>query len=72
LALVDWGFTTAGYEKIVACTMAINHASRNVMEKIGMHHVRTEVPSFRSRVSGAADGEVWYELSRSGWNGNRC
>jgi RimJ/RimL family protein N-acetyltransferase len=72
MALVSWGFTSAGYDKVVACTMAVNHASRRVMEKVGMHHVRTEFPSFRSRVPGAGEGEVWYEVSRSGWDGSRC
>ena len=28
-ALVDWGFRSAGYEQIVACTMAVNQASRS-------------------------------------------
>jgi len=35
-ALVDWGFRSNGYEKIVASTMAVNRGSRRVMEKIGM------------------------------------
>ena len=32
-ALVNWGFRSGGYDKIVATTMAVNHASRRVMEK---------------------------------------
>ncbi|MET3613374.1 RimJ/RimL family protein N-acetyltransferase [Rhizobium aquaticum] len=66
LALLDWGFASAGYEKIVACTMAINLGSRRVMEKLGMRHVRTvEVTS--SSIPGADEGEVWYEVSRTEW-----
>ena len=68
-ALVDWGFTSAGYDKVVACTMAVNHGSRRVMEKIGMRHVRTDFPDFPARIPGAEEGEVWYELLRSEWSG---
>ncbi len=71
-ALVTCGFDSAGYAKVDACTMAVNHASRRVLEKIGMQHIRTEFPSFHSRIPGAAGGEVWYELSRSEWNSNKC
>ncbi|KRE00394.1 GCN5 family acetyltransferase [Bosea sp. Root381] len=66
-ALVDWGFASSGFEKLVACTLAVNIGSRRVMEKIGMRHVRTEFPTFPSRIPGAEEGEVWYELLRSEW-----
>jgi RimJ/RimL family protein N-acetyltransferase len=68
-ALVDWGFTSARYDKVIACTMAVNCGSRRVMEKIGMKHVRTDFPVFAASIAGAEDGEVWYELLRSEWNG---
>lgn len=51
-ALVAWGFDVAGYDRITACTMAVNHASRRVMEKVGMTHLRTE------------KGDVWYEITQ--------
>ncbi len=66
-ALVDWGFTNAAYDKIIACTMAVNHGSRRVMEKIGMRYVRTDFPDFPIRIPGAEQGDVWYELLRSEW-----
>ncbi len=67
-ALVDWGFRSGGYDKIVACTMAVNRGSRRVLEKIGMTYVRTV--SFDSDpFPGTEHGEVWYELMRSEWNG---
>jgi RimJ/RimL family protein N-acetyltransferase len=66
-ALVNWGFRSGGYEKIVAITMAVNHASRRVMEKIGMNHVRTVAVDFPDPIPGSEHGEVWYELMRSGW-----
>lgn len=69
LALTNWGFSSAGYDKIVACTMAVNKGSRRVMEKIGMKHVRTDFPDFPAYIPGAEDGEVWYELLRSDWEG---
>lgn len=62
-ALADWGFRSAGYETIVASTMAVNQASRRVMEKIGMVHARTEFPFFPDPIPGKEEGEVWYALS---------
>jgi len=70
-ALINWGFSSAGYDKVIACTMAVNHGSRRVMEKIGMKHVRTNFPDFPARIPGAEEGEVWYELLRSEWNGHQ-
>jgi RimJ/RimL family protein N-acetyltransferase len=67
LALVNWGFGSGGYDKIVATTMAVNHASRRVMEKIGMTYART-VSFDAAPFPGTEYGEVWYELTRSGWN----
>ena len=51
--------------------MAVNHASRRVMEKIGLNCARTvpvggPVFPFPGSVK---HGEVWYELVRSQWNG---
>lgn len=69
-ALVDWGFKSAGYEKIVATTMAVNHASRRVMEKIGMKHARTVPVDWPDPFPGSEDGEVWYELMRAEWSGD--
>ncbi len=68
-ALVTWGFGSAGYDRIVACTMAVNRGSRRVMEKLGMRHTRTTFPDLAPLIPGAEQGEVWYELLRSDWNG---
>lgn len=67
LALIDWGFSTAGYDRVIACTMAVNTRSRRVMEKIGMKHVRTDFPYFPDIIPGADEGEVFYELLASDW-----
>lgn len=63
-ALAAWGLSMAGYDRITATTMAVNLASRRVMEKIGMVHVRTEVVSWPDPIPGSEHGEVWYELRR--------
>ena len=68
-ALVNWGFRSGGYDKIVGTTMAVNHASRRVMEKIGMTHARTDHVDRPDPIPGSEEGEVWYELTRSGWSG---
>lgn len=67
-ALVDWGFANCRYDTVVATTMAVNHASRRVMEKIGMKHTRTVVADWPDPIPGSEHGEVWYELMRSEWN----
>lgn len=67
-ALIDWGFRSNGYKRIVASTMAVNNASRRVMEKIGMNHVRTVQADWLTPIAGSEHGEVWYELVRSQWN----
>jgi RimJ/RimL family protein N-acetyltransferase len=63
-ALIDWGFGSAGYDRIVATTMTVNHASRRVMEKLGMRHTRTEFPEWPDPIEGSDEGEVWYERTR--------
>lgn len=65
-ALVNWGFKVAGFEKVVACTMATNTRSRRVMEKIGMRYTRT-VPFEAAHFPDTEQGEVWYELTRPVW-----
>jgi RimJ/RimL family protein N-acetyltransferase len=66
-ALVNWGFRSAGYDKIVACTLAVNHGSRRVLDKIGMHHART-VAYTAEPFPGTEHGIVWYELMLTKWN----
>lgn len=64
-ALVSWGFNSGGCERIVATTMAVNHGSRRVMEKIGMKYMRTVFADFPDSIPGSEHGDVWYELTRS-------
>jgi RimJ/RimL family protein N-acetyltransferase len=65
-ALIDWGFGSNGYDKIVSGTMAVNHGSRRVMEKIGMRYART-APCEGDPFPGTEHGDVWYALTRSEW-----
>jgi RimJ/RimL family protein N-acetyltransferase len=67
-ALVDWGFRNAGYDKVMSTTMAVNNASRRVMERIGMSYVRTDYVEWPDPIPGSEQGEVWYELTRLEWN----
>jgi ribosomal-protein-alanine N-acetyltransferase len=40
---LNYGFTAAGLERIVAVAVEENTASRRIMEKLGMHYEKTEV-----------------------------
>jgi RimJ/RimL family protein N-acetyltransferase len=68
-ALIDWGFRRAGYDRVAATTMAVNRASRRVMEKIGMTYIRTIPFDGPDPIAGSELGEVWYEVTHSDWNG---
>jgi RimJ/RimL family protein N-acetyltransferase len=68
--LVNWGFRSGRYDKIFASTMAVNHASRRVLEKIGLKYARKIHVDWPDPFPGSEDGEVEYELMRSGWNGS--
>jgi RimJ/RimL family protein N-acetyltransferase len=68
-ALVDWGFRSCGYDRIVATTMAVNQALRRVMEKAGLKYARTVSVDWPDPFPGSEHGDVWYELMRSQWSG---
>jgi RimJ/RimL family protein N-acetyltransferase len=68
-ALVGWGFRSAGYDKIAAITMTVNHGSRRVLEKIGFSYARTVSLDWLYPFPGTEHGEICYELTRSEWNG---
>lgn len=57
-ALVDRGFTDLGVERVVAQTMAVNHGSRRVLEKVGLRHVRTFDGRYPDPLPGSEHGEV--------------
>lgn len=66
-ALVDKAFRELGAKRVVAGTMAINAASRRVIEKAGLTFVRLSYPAWLLSIDGGADGAVEYELNRTDW-----
>jgi RimJ/RimL family protein N-acetyltransferase len=66
-ALIDHAFTHLGVVGISAETMAVNTASRRVMAKAGMRHVRSYHGSFDDPLPGTEFGEVVYEILREDW-----
>lgn len=66
-ALVDAAFERLGARRVWAETMAVNAASRRVMEKAGLRYLRTTFPEWDDPIPGAEHGEVEYELLRVDW-----
>ncbi|MBT2207153.1 GNAT family N-acetyltransferase [Actinomadura sp. NEAU-AAG7] len=68
-ALIGKGFADLGVRRVWAQTMAVNLASRRVMEKAGLRYVRTFYPQFDDPLPGTEQGEVEYELERPAHRG---
>jgi RimJ/RimL family protein N-acetyltransferase len=66
-ALIRKGFTELGVRRVLASTMAVNVASRRVMEKAGLTLARTFHRSWPDPVEGAEHGEVEYALTNADW-----
>jgi RimJ/RimL family protein N-acetyltransferase len=66
-ALVRHGFTELGARRIYAETMAVHTASRRVMEKAGLRHVRTFFQPWPDPIDGDEHGDVEYALTREEW-----
>lgn len=66
-ALVDLGFSRLNYTRIFAGTMAVNQASRRVMEKAGLVYVRTVYFDGPDPLPGSELGDVEYEITRDCW-----
>ncbi|MFP5022459.1 GNAT family N-acetyltransferase [Pseudonocardia phyllosphaerae] len=66
-ALLDHAFGTAGQDRVVADTMAVNTASRATMRSLGMRHVRTFWPDVDEPLPGAEFGDVEYEITAREW-----
>ena len=47
--------------------MAVNTASRRVMEKAGLAHARNFHEDWQEPIEGAEQGEVEYALTRADW-----
>lgn len=67
LALIDLAFTYFDAPRVWAQTMTVNTASRAVMERCGMRHVRTFHLEWPEPIEGTEHGDVEYELTRAEW-----
>jgi RimJ/RimL family protein N-acetyltransferase len=65
-ALLDHAFAALGLHRVWAEAMAVNARSRRVMDRLGMTHVRTYVDEWDDPIPGWEQGEVVYEIRRSG------
>lgn len=66
-ALIRKSFTELGVQRVVANTMTVNRASRRVMEKLGMAHVRTYFLDWPEQIEGSEQGDVEYSLLKEDW-----
>jgi len=66
-ALIDKGFGELGVRRVVAYAMAVHTASRRVMEKTGLHYVRTFHQEWPYAIEGDEEGDVEYALLRWQW-----
>jgi RimJ/RimL family protein N-acetyltransferase len=66
-ALIRKGFTELGVRRVIAGTMAVNLASRRVMEKAGLTLERTYHQEWPDPIEGAEQGEVVYALLKADW-----
>jgi RimJ/RimL family protein N-acetyltransferase len=66
-ALVAKGFAELGARRVNAETMAVNLASRRVMEKAGLRYLRTFFQDWPDVIAGSEHGDVEYVLTRAEW-----
>jgi RimJ/RimL family protein N-acetyltransferase len=66
-ALIAKAFTELGVQRVMATTMTVNVASRQVMEKAGLIYVRTFHLSWPEPIEGTEQGDVEYALTRPTW-----
>jgi RimJ/RimL family protein N-acetyltransferase len=66
-ALIGKGFSEFGVQRVVAEAMAVNMASRRVMEKAGLKLVRTFHQTWPYPVDGEEFGVVEYALDKAEW-----
>jgi len=66
-ALIRRTFSELGVSQVVATTMAVNSASRRVLEKAGLRYVRTVHLDWPEPLPGNEHGDVEYRLDRNDW-----
>ncbi|MFE1317541.1 GNAT family N-acetyltransferase [Kitasatospora phosalacinea] len=64
-ALVGAAFGELRAERVVATTMTVNTASRRVLERVGLRHVRTFHFDWPDPLPGSEQGDVVYALTRA-------
>jgi len=70
-ALVDLAFSDLGTTRVFATTMAVNVASRRVMEKAGLRFIRLFQADWPVRIPGDEHGDVEYAITRAEWEQDR-
>ena len=71
IALIDHGFSTGRIRRVLAETMAVNVASRRVMEKAGMRLVREFRAEWPVHIPGDEEGDVEYAITVDEWRAAR-
>jgi RimJ/RimL family protein N-acetyltransferase len=66
-ALIAKAVTELGVRRVHAETMYVHHASRAVMERAGLHHVRTFHQPWPYPIPGDEFGDVEYAVTREQW-----
>ena len=69
-ALLRHAFAAVGQDRVIAQTMSVNTASRDVLQAIGMRYVRTFASS-DDPFPGTELGQVEYEMTRDMWQALR-
>ena len=71
-ALVSRGFTELAVRRVFAHAMALNAASRHVLEKCGLTLVGTIPYDGPFEIEGAEQGEVEYALTKAEWEASQA
>ena len=66
-AVLADGFERLTLARVTAKTMAVNLASRRVMERLGMRHERTFYADYPEPLPGSDHGDVEYAITRGAW-----
>lgn len=72
VALVDKAFAEHGADRVHASTMAVNVASRRVLEKAGLRFVRHFHADWPEAIPGDEHGDVEYAITRRQWLSDRA
>ncbi len=67
LAVIEVAFAQPGIDRVRAETMAVNTASRAVMERCRLRFVRAFHLEWDDPIAGTEHGEVEYEITKAEW-----